>query len=54
MQTTDGGETWQLWDQKYTYHIGASLAADITIDPTDPNIVIYPFLTGLQKVQTGE
>ena len=48
-RTKNGGETWELWDFGSDYHIGASLDADITIDPNDPNIVYVPLLDGIAK-----
>ena len=49
MQTTDGGESWELWDPEYNYYFTNRLDADITIDPNDPNIVYVPLLDGIAK-----
>ncbi|MCZ6819788.1 MAG: hypothetical protein O7G31_09910 [Calditrichaeota bacterium] len=48
MQTTDGGATWELWDIGDA-RIGVGLITDITIDPTDPNIVYVPLFDGIAK-----
>ena len=47
MQTTDGGESWELWD--LNYYFTNTLDADITIDINDPNIVYVPLLDGIAK-----
>ncbi|MCH7566055.1 MAG: FAD-binding protein, partial [Nitrospirae bacterium] len=44
-----GGETWERWDFGSDYYIGSGLFADITIDPTDPNIVYVPLFDGIAK-----